>query len=669
MKGIITILLLSVSGILSAQWQDWKFQVCKCVNVATTPANPNNYSWQLEIDDVQGVHIHLGPTEVVDIYVEANNSKIDFCFWLCGSAINSLIHLEVNIDNSGFQQLYNGSPKLNHVWDCRQAFPQPGNHNLKVKYIESGGSTIYFREYNIIVVPKSDKLFRDQFDNTMRVWKSSQSNSTPIVLSPGFDSYNTKPEQYYRGAGAKLFNCLLENGYDIYVLYYKYNPQDLRNNAAVYSSAVSYVSETHYDSKAIVAAGISMGGVITRYALAKAESLNDPLPVKTWISLDAPHTGAVINSNLQNTLKTLQSDNFDRYALECEAAQILLKYNTYDIEGRMHKNFYNELTSLNGDGYPHLTHNIGVSFSSPLPNPNNGVWLNISGVGVNINIELETDDKQPGSYLPRLNMDPSVVTVAWGLFWTTVTLNQISDPTFIPHLSALDNYTSNFHDIIVPPVTTNHSVVPTEIINPLLYALRYPKNLFLQNLNLSGTNKYIVRNEIFAGKQIDSSQPIGDVIINPSSNIDFSAGNTITLKDGFHANYNFKASILTPEQTFCNSSDFNILRKENETIVKEMPEKVPLLNESDSEQNTVLKNSSIKIYPNPTNDILNVYYSSAAMKEFNIKIYNLIGGVVYDGRSWSGDNCKIDVSSLIPGIYILQMTSSETVKPIKFIIR
>ncbi len=44
MKGIITILLLSVSGILSAQWQDWKFQVCKCVNVATTPANPNNYS-------------------------------------------------------------------------------------------------------------------------------------------------------------------------------------------------------------------------------------------------------------------------------------------------------------------------------------------------------------------------------------------------------------------------------------------------------------------------------------------------------------------------------------------------------------------------------------------------------------------------------------------------
>ena len=51
----------------------------------------------------------------------------------------------------------------------------------------------------------------------------------------------------------------------------------MKSNAAVYTSALKYISQIN-DNRDVFAAGISMGGIITRYALAKAESQNNPLP-------------------------------------------------------------------------------------------------------------------------------------------------------------------------------------------------------------------------------------------------------------------------------------------------------------------------------------------------------------------------------------------------------
>ncbi len=662
---------------LYAQWQDWKYQVTKCVNVAYTPPDPDDYDWQVETNDFQGIHIHLAPTEIVDIYVEAGNAKIDFCFWLCEETIITFLnHFEINIDNTGWQELYHGSPRQNYVWDCRQIFTQIGNHNIQVKYILASGATIYLREYNIKVVPKSDFLFKDQYANTMRVWKSQKANATPIVLATGFDAYNTRPEQYYRGVGANLFNCLLEEEYDIYVLFFRFNPQDLRNNAAVYSSAISYISESYYNNQKLIAAGMSMGGVISRYALAKAESESNPLPVKTWFSLDAPHLGAVINKKLQDTLADLQSDNFSRYALECDAAKILLLYNYYDNQGLIHDNFYNELSVLNGDGYPHLTNNICVSFSNQQPNPNSGIWLEINGnVGnvVNIDIALEPNDLLAGSYLPRLDEDPSVVTVAWGLFWLTVTMNQLSDPTFIPHLSSVDNYNSNFDDIIVPSMTYNHSRVPDEIINPLLYALKYPKNVLMQNSIINGTKDFIARNNIFAGKQVDPNQVIGDVVINENSNVILQAGNSINLKDGFHANYNFNAMIMMPEIVNCNTSVVAYAHSPSEkdrSFITGITKKGTLDKEINNESlNQIEHFSTTKIYPNPADDILNIILNNPLEQTIDIKIYNSTGIIVNRLKTKNDGVIKLDLSDFVSGVYTIQITLPSGVESFKFIVR
>ncbi len=57
----------------------------------------------------------------------------------------------------------------------------------------------------------------------------------------------------------------------------------------------------------MVAAGVSMGGVIVRYALAKAENDGAPLPFKKFVSIDGPQQGAVVSYDLQSFIKNQTS--------------------------------------------------------------------------------------------------------------------------------------------------------------------------------------------------------------------------------------------------------------------------------------------------------------------------------------------------------------------------
>jgi len=198
---IISLIIIILSQSVIAQIVDWKFQVTQFVEIASTPSNAADYLWNIETNDIQGVQVNLNPTEIVDIYLEASNAKIDFNHWIDGSGgVSCFIwDLQINIDNAGYNTLYNGSAVNNFVWNCSSVFTEIGTHNIKVKNLDLSGSYL-IREYNIIVVPKSDGLFRDQYKNTMRLWKSNTPNAKPIILSSGFDAYSLKPEQYYRSA-------------------------------------------------------------------------------------------------------------------------------------------------------------------------------------------------------------------------------------------------------------------------------------------------------------------------------------------------------------------------------------------------------------------------------------------------------------------------------------
>lgn len=227
-----------------------------------------------------------------------------------------------------------------------------------------------------------------------------------------------------------------------------------------------------------------MGGVIARYALAKAEGVGTPLPAAKFISIDAPQQGAVISQDLQNFLfyDACSFPEYSKHGLKNTAAQQLLYYNVF---GSQHNAFYNELRGLNGgQGYPMQIRKVAVSFSNGSPNSNSGTWLTVTYKGVfgtgicgaNQNLVISSNEALPGSFLPR-DITDAVPERIWSA-WLKQTRH--SDPTFIPYVSALDlvGSSTKFDKLITSGANRFHDQLPDDVADPILqeFGLRYPIN-------------------------------------------------------------------------------------------------------------------------------------------------------------------------------------------------
>jgi hypothetical protein len=526
----------------------------------------------------------------------------------------------------------------------------------------------------------------------MRVWKGNDpAGGTPLILSEGFDSYNSKPEQYYRQAGKDLINCLLTKGFDVYVINYYLNSQSIQRNGAVFQSAIRFVSNIN-NNKKVIASGMSMGGVINRFACAQAEHVGNPLPVSKFLTLDSPHQGAVISKDFQDWRKGLLDesaqngfpDPFSELASKNDAAKELLNYHAYDPGSGVHSNFFNYLNSLNGDGYPHLAEKIGVSFGTSNPNPNNGTWLFVHITGVpnfngdkNFSANLSTEELVPGSYLPAIQQDGFPVTspkwwISWFILSTFrpfsnpyVTINEYQDPTFIPYTSSLDivNNVSKFDKTIVPAATSHHDIVPSDVIAPLVNAL-IEKKVYKQNITYSGTRSIIASENIYAGYNVTPTQPVGNVNVNSGSNITFKAGQKIFLQTGFKANLGsrFTARI---EQAQCDgniefqnrsgtteagesdhvTSEYQLSLGSQDQVVYE-PYNIIRMNERENE---------LKLYPNPTAGPLKARTHSPG--NLSYKILNNQGIVLQEGKNNQKEDINTD--SLTPGLYFIELTNEN----------
>jgi Secretion system C-terminal sorting domain len=137
----------------------------------------------------------------------------------------------------------------------------------------------------------------------------------------------------------------------------------------------------------LVIIGPSMGGQITRYALAymeKQEALGKPNMhhnCRLWISLDSPHEGATIPMGLQNALKwygyglgrNTAKVKFDQNMQSGAFSQLIIEQkgmgssNQLNGSSLIHTNYYNDLNSngLPGShGYPQNCRKITVSNGS-----------------------------------------------------------------------------------------------------------------------------------------------------------------------------------------------------------------------------------------------------------------------------------------------------------------
>ncbi len=600
-----------------------------------------------------------------------------------------MVQVKVSVDNNKFIKIYSGTPRQDVVWlNSSNAFQTLGNHNLKVNIVDEFDHS-YNREYLIKVIPSSDALYKDNYGNTLRVWKGNNNNLvTPVVFSEGFDAFDTNPQEMYYYAAQDLIECMNQYGFDVFLLDNIFGTQDIRNNSAGFSSAVRYVFSL-YDNIPIIAGGVSMGGMIARYAFAKEEGESNPLPASVFISVDSPQQGAVISKPLQDYKKEKQQgDGFAEHALNNDAAKQLLNYCSYDPSGEIHSNFYEELNALNGDGYPHNTQkNIGISFSTNQPNPNQGRWVNIKWhigpfTGEEKSFDLTSEEMVAGSYLPvdLTTMDPTVMlaTYWWGplllpiipLHYPTITFERISDPTYIPYNSALDivNNKSKFDVIIEPNKTTHHDILPSEIINPIVTELLLI-NKYIQNINLYN-NHSIIGSSVLAGNHVTNDIPYGDVVIHDGASVSIIASESIVLKEGVKANEGALLSLAIDNNfnSTCEQKMFSIPRifdidpTFNEFIQGYSNANYKIL--SRNLKNGLSNNVDFSIYPNPCKNSFNIVFNYWEIK--HIILIDIYGEIILNKRDIAKKSIRIDTSHYPPGMYFvfIKTDHSETIRKI-----
>jgi hypothetical protein len=85
--------------------------------------------------------------------------------------------------------------------------------------------------------------------------------------------------------------------------------------------------------------------------------------------------------------------------------------------------------------------------------------------------------------------------------------------------------------------------------------------------------------------------------------------------------------------------------------------------EGQSLGNSMFVNDSFKAYPNPVEDTLNLEYNTEIT---NIKVFNLPGQVVIN-ENINAISAKLDMSQLISGVYMVNITIGDSVKTVKVV--
>lgn len=124
----------------------------------------------------------------------------------------------------------------------------------------------------------------------------------PVLLADGFDSGHSSLDALYDGLerGAyPLLGELRRRGRDVIILGWGDRSASILRNARFASEAILRTVAERLGSQPLVVGGFSMGGLVTRYALAKLEHQRIDHQTSTYFSWDTPHRGAWVPIGLQ----------------------------------------------------------------------------------------------------------------------------------------------------------------------------------------------------------------------------------------------------------------------------------------------------------------------------------------------------------------------------------
>jgi len=192
----------------------------------------------------------------------------------------------------------------------------------------------------------------------------------PVVVIEGFDLDNSMnwDELYELLNREELVETLRARGFDLVLLNFNDAVDYLQRNAFVAVELIEQVREIIGPTRDMAVAGASMGGLIGRYALAYMEAHARDHAVRTFISFDAPQTGAIIPLGLQYWLWFFADESEEAAALLAAldspaARQLLLYHHTDPPSGTgesdpLHDGLWDDFAAL-GD-YPSLPRKVAI---------------------------------------------------------------------------------------------------------------------------------------------------------------------------------------------------------------------------------------------------------------------------------------------------------------------
>jgi len=152
----------------------------------------------------------------------------------------------------------------------------------------------------------------------------------PLIVSEGFPGGYSLDQLWAIFDEQNFATNLLAGGYDVIILGYADGTTNVEYNAGVAIAAITKTISERSGNVPLIVGGASMGGLITRYALAYMETNGLAADTALYFSFDSPHIGAVVPASIMYFLSYFASQSdfikLANDAITSTAAQEMLVY-------------------------------------------------------------------------------------------------------------------------------------------------------------------------------------------------------------------------------------------------------------------------------------------------------------------------------------------------------
>ncbi|MFI5797511.1 esterase/lipase family protein [Streptomyces sp. NPDC051677] len=155
----------------------------------------------------------------------------------------------------------------------------------------------------------------------------------PVIMADGFNLGRSELDKLYQGleGGFPFITELRRRGRDVILLGFEERSASILDNAHAVEAVIMRAAAEQFGGTRLVVGGFSMGGIVTRYALARMEAQRMDHRTGLYFSYDSPHRGASIPVGVQAFSYFIPFPNDFAKQMDSPAARQML-WRHYDKE-------------------------------------------------------------------------------------------------------------------------------------------------------------------------------------------------------------------------------------------------------------------------------------------------------------------------------------------------